>query len=155
MYCLHVSNCCFFFKQKTAYEMRISDWSSDVCSSDLLRESNYEAFRRRSERRFKDADRDHQAMLMISQDYDNKMNLLVLRSFSKLPCRQPPTIANGLHVHRHIHPTWALPIHDVPRRPPLRLGRPEERRVAKECDTPCRSRRSPHHNNKPQHKTTN
>src|SRR3546814_6390934 len=29
--CLYV----FFFKQKTAYEMRISDWSSDVCSSDL------------------------------------------------------------------------------------------------------------------------
>src|SRR3546814_3870395 len=27
---------CFFFKQKTAYEMRISDWSSDVCSSDLF-----------------------------------------------------------------------------------------------------------------------
>src|SRR3546814_17937904 len=26
----------FFFKQKTAYEMRISDWSSDVCSSDLI-----------------------------------------------------------------------------------------------------------------------
>src|SRR3546814_724951 len=33
-FCLFV----FFFKQKTAYEMRISDWSSDVCSSDLLRE---------------------------------------------------------------------------------------------------------------------
>src|SRR3546814_11023192 len=30
-YCI----CFFFFKQKTAYEMRISDWSSDVCSSDL------------------------------------------------------------------------------------------------------------------------
>src|SRR3546814_10609323 len=29
--------CVFFFKQKTAYEMRISDWSSDVCSSDLRR----------------------------------------------------------------------------------------------------------------------
>src|SRR3546814_8074330 len=26
---------CFFFKQKTAYDVRISDWSSDVCSSDL------------------------------------------------------------------------------------------------------------------------
>src|SRR3546814_2581506 len=26
----------FFYKQKTAYEMRISDWSSDVCSSDLI-----------------------------------------------------------------------------------------------------------------------
>src|SRR3546814_6657130 len=31
-----VCGCLFFFKQKTAYEMRISDWSSDVCSSDLL-----------------------------------------------------------------------------------------------------------------------
>src|SRR3546814_8897873 len=30
---------CCFFKQKTAYEMRISDWSSDVCSSDLRGES--------------------------------------------------------------------------------------------------------------------
>src|SRR3546814_16455953 len=32
-----------FFKQKTAYEMRISDWSSDVCSSDLQRIGNYKA----------------------------------------------------------------------------------------------------------------
>src|SRR3546814_9248316 len=30
----------FFFKQKTAYEMRISDWSSDVCSSDLRQRSD-------------------------------------------------------------------------------------------------------------------
>src|SRR3546814_7371466 len=30
------SGCVFFFKQKTAYDMRISDWSSDVCSSDLF-----------------------------------------------------------------------------------------------------------------------
>src|SRR3546814_2661975 len=34
MYC-QVLRVFFFFKQKTAYEMRISDWSSDVCSSDL------------------------------------------------------------------------------------------------------------------------
>src|SRR3546814_10435035 len=46
--CMNIGMCCdywcivmlvvllvFFFKQKTAYEMRISDWSSDVCSSDL------------------------------------------------------------------------------------------------------------------------
>src|SRR3546814_1588891 len=32
---MRLSVCCFFFKQKTAYDMRISDWSSDVCSSDL------------------------------------------------------------------------------------------------------------------------
>src|SRR3546814_479859 len=35
--CNHV----FFFKQKTAYEMRISDWSSDVCSSDLIHHASY------------------------------------------------------------------------------------------------------------------
>src|SRR3546814_1725684 len=40
VYCIYLCFCVicmffFFFKQKTAYEMRISDWSSDVCSSDL------------------------------------------------------------------------------------------------------------------------
>src|SRR3546814_7134194 len=35
-WCSLLLYCFFFFKQKTAYEMRISDWSSDVCSSDLL-----------------------------------------------------------------------------------------------------------------------
>src|SRR3546814_8020504 len=38
--------CFFFFKQKTAYEMRISDWSSDVCSSDLLCMANISRERR-------------------------------------------------------------------------------------------------------------
>src|SRR3546814_2979013 len=33
--------CIFFFKQKTAYELRISDWSSDVCSSDLASRLEY------------------------------------------------------------------------------------------------------------------
>src|SRR3546814_190238 len=37
--CLSISVFFFFFKQKTAYEMRISDWSSDVCSSDLVRDN--------------------------------------------------------------------------------------------------------------------
>src|SRR3546814_6019257 len=39
----------FFFKQKTAYEMRISDWSSDVCSSDLLDEARAELLQCRRE----------------------------------------------------------------------------------------------------------
>src|SRR3546814_5514637 len=38
----------FFFKQKTAYEMRISDWSSDVCSSDLPDDSGAWAARARA-----------------------------------------------------------------------------------------------------------
>src|SRR3546814_4001311 len=36
MLCTYMLYFFFFFKQKTAYEMRISDWSSDVCSSDLI-----------------------------------------------------------------------------------------------------------------------
>src|SRR3546814_16734433 len=39
----------FFFKQKTAYEMRISDWSSDVCSSDLLGDTAVAVWTRPSE----------------------------------------------------------------------------------------------------------
>src|SRR3546814_6017292 len=39
--------CFFFFKQKTAYEMRISDWSSDVCSSDLIHGGERAALRLR------------------------------------------------------------------------------------------------------------
>src|SRR3546814_18028343 len=43
--CLSLHDNIFFFKQKTAYEMRISDWSSDVCSSDLLLEYHLRASR--------------------------------------------------------------------------------------------------------------
>src|SRR3546814_5458884 len=39
----------FFFKQKTAYEMRISDWSSDVCSSDLKIARRYRVRARKGE----------------------------------------------------------------------------------------------------------
>src|SRR3546814_2945414 len=44
----------FFFKQKTAYEMRISDWSSDVCSSDLLRLTGRSACERQKGRPISD-----------------------------------------------------------------------------------------------------
>src|SRR3546814_1584987 len=39
-----MDTCVFFFKQKTEYEMRISDWSSDVCSSDLWFEVDATAY---------------------------------------------------------------------------------------------------------------
>src|SRR3546814_20704655 len=47
--------CVFFFKQKTAYDMRMSDWSSDVCSSDLAAVVRGRDHRRR--RRFRPARR--------------------------------------------------------------------------------------------------
>src|SRR3546814_8414844 len=48
--------CVFFFKQKTAYEMRISDWSSDVCSSDLKNEAQERHFENAGGYRNKGAD---------------------------------------------------------------------------------------------------
>src|SRR3546814_2723907 len=50
----------FFFKQKTAYEMRISDWSSDVCSSDLQKQAA-EDLARTNKRAAEDAQRDREA----------------------------------------------------------------------------------------------
>src|SRR3546814_6909051 len=49
----------FFFKQKTAYEMRISDWSSDVCSSDLAEGEAEDHRRKKSEQQVAhESDRD-------------------------------------------------------------------------------------------------
>src|SRR3546814_616584 len=48
----------FFFNQQTAYEMRISDWSSDVCSSDLQHRRNLAELPLRH--RHRDDDRDHE-----------------------------------------------------------------------------------------------
>src|SRR3546814_6078254 len=39
----------FFFKQKTSYEMRISDWSSDVCSSDLVERGRHDLITHRED----------------------------------------------------------------------------------------------------------
>src|SRR3546814_10783866 len=64
----------FFFKQKTAYEMRISDWSSDVCSSDLLRQrpcARHGAFAQRHEIDF---ERDHR-MAQVQRTLQARMQL--------------------------------------------------------------------------------
>src|SRR3546814_10141858 len=64
----------FFFKQKTAYELRISDWSSDVCSSDL---------RARAERRFERRDHVHQPDRMIVADVQDTRRLAGRRAVER------------------------------------------------------------------------
>src|SRR3546814_9324302 len=68
-YCLF-----FFFKQKTAYEMRISDWSSDVCSSDLQPDSQFSkgVIRVESETEFRRAANEmlERSDLIIAQSYE-------------------------------------------------------------------------------------
>src|SRR3546814_13594952 len=108
----------FFFKQKTAYEMRISDWSSDVCSSDLL---------------------DPVAGGVLGRD-DGKLGAGRLAEAFHSPL--PRAVGIGVHVDRH---GMAGP--DVGEVGLLEV-RSEERRVGKECVSTCRSRWSPYHSQK-------
>src|SRR3546814_10482442 len=106
----------FFFKQKTAYEMRISDWSSDVCSSDLGEPAEC-------------------ALAGIGAQA-----LAVQHQFRPVVLRQlrPPSVDTVDH-----HPgrlDGLLPVAEE-RNP----ARSEERRVGKECVSTCRSRWSPYH----------
>src|SRR3546814_18055317 len=125
----------FFFKQKTAYEMRISDWSSDVCSSDLVprRTVNWPQVARAAERGLA---KDNAADLAgFAGDFalsflhaDQRFALTDLVELSQL--------GTGLMlIRRDVVETLSA-------RPPA-LARPEERRVGKECFSACRSRWSP------------
>src|SRR3546814_4732059 len=111
----------FCFKQKTAYKMRISDWSSDVCSSDLVAEG----IRNRV---------DHFA----NQGKGRKPV-----GFKAIQLLDPDLLAYvGLsYTFRQIPSGGALTNLKI------RIGRArsEERRVGKECVSKCRSRWSSYH----------
>src|SRR3546814_2768761 len=113
--------CCICFKQKTAYEMRISDWSSDVCSSDLVPE----AARLSGE---------------IAGLPNHSSEMSVERQMAALARRNMAAsdvpFFLGAGAYRHHVP--ASVDH-------LRSG---ERRVGKECVSTCRSRWSPSLSNK-------
>src|SRR3546814_7260037 len=108
----------FFFKQKTAYEMRISDWSSDVCSSDLTQKLidlyNEGSALERCGFVLRDG-----TVVEITNVHDEPE-----RGFRMAPARVLEYVDNPDLVG-----TW----------------RSEERRVGKECVSTCRSRWSPYH----------
>src|SRR3546814_12825966 len=134
MFC--VSYFFFFFKQKTAYEMRISDWSSDVCSSDLpVPVRAVERDDRRSAR---------------LQPFENLAfcvgnGLLRRKEFAvsgSNPCDD-----------RHMGTHKAGESGKLPRMVPAHFehavtARSEERRVGKECVSTCGARWSPNHEKK-------
>src|SRR3546814_2804262 len=72
----------FFFKQKTAYEMRISDWSSDVCSSDLVASNAAEQARTTNGEveALVDAAQRIGAVVNMIQDIAEQTNLLALNA---------------------------------------------------------------------------
>src|SRR3546814_12982571 len=109
----------FFFKQKTAYEMRISDWSSDVCSSDL--------FARTAQ---------HTAPLHLDHHRvpASVDELLMHLSGLDRPLQPQGLAGKGRFVLFVTH-----------RKPSFIQNRSEERRVGKECVSTCRSRWYPAH----------
>src|SRR3546814_2167509 len=111
----------FFFKQKTAYEMRISDWSSDVCSSDLFffRPLPYSSCRIPRKSDIWPATRIERNAILAGA------------------CLNPGNALGGRHVMRT---TWRLG-----QKKAGILPRSEERRVGKECVSTCRSRWEPAH----------
>src|SRR3546814_14179307 len=106
----------FFFKQKTAYEMRISDWSSDVCSSDLYACACHTL---------------NLALKDVFEPSNARLNAMPNGS-----TKSAITYFNSLIVQAKALTVLSLsqPSH-----------RSEERRVGKECVSPCRSRWSPTH----------
>src|SRR3546814_17256946 len=117
---LHLWFVFFFFKQKTAYEMRISDWSSDVCSSDLkkaskLRSISYEPDRLTARR---------------SANQDG----VVLRYLSPVQ-----TLLTKSRTGPFLYDSESVPTLSATR-PIGTSGRSEESRVGTGCVSTCRSR---------------
>src|SRR3546814_4785418 len=118
----------FFFKQKTAYEMRISDWSSDVCSSDLPQQVHQAL-----------AFVDHHGVRTERYPYNPNGSLGGLTAVTTADGRFTAMMPHPERVTRNVMMSWA----------PDRWGsRSEERRVGKECVSTCSSRWSPYHYNK-------
>src|SRR3546814_17899062 len=136
----------FFFKQKTAYEMRISDWSSDVCSSDLwqsavaehpflagLTSEEDEALRRRA------------AWVLASKTFSGAQGLevtdrimLSIAIQAALPILNLDPVLYEGWTEIIVYPGgFLIPRNDVDESGVVH--RSEERRVGKECVSTCRS----------------
>src|SRR3546814_4136860 len=108
--------CFFFFKQRTAYEVRISDWSSDVCSSDLA------------------VPRADIIAIEENASFADLAALFAEAGHSRIPVYREnlDTIVGMIHIRD----AFAI----LAGKAPVPDRRSEERRVGKECVSTCRSR---------------
>src|SRR3546814_20445371 len=79
----------FFFKQKTAYEMRISDWSSDVCSSDLPLGHTIGDFNEQPDGTCSDAEEDDEGQLAQAEAGKGGERQLRLAHLLGQPAKRP------------------------------------------------------------------
>src|SRR3546814_17676385 len=117
--------------QKTAYEMRISDWSSDVCSSDLLQLS----YCRGAERV---ASRQHHPIILFLKEMRQLGDGRCLARSVDADYQNDLRAREGFDLHRLGHGLQNLG--DLLRDDRAQIFRSEERRVGKECVSTCRSR---------------
>src|SRR3546814_16453064 len=123
-FCVLIDFVFFFFKQKTAYEMRISDWSSDVCSSDL------------------DGDRIEQIAVAVEIDAGIGLAADIAEQRGTADVAAI-FVAGGRAAAVRLH----ILVARIDRQDET-VGRSEERRVGKECVSTCRYRWSPSHKKK-------
>src|SRR3546814_16653577 len=138
----------FFFKQKTAYEMRISDWSSDVCSSDLL---GVAASFGRGEGGGDPFGIDVRRRGHADIAVDDPILRPRARPSAHEARAEPPAVRAVPVLTRKARPGARIDVEDVKRRflwdghGIIQLIRSEERRVGKECVRKFRSRWSTDH----------
>src|SRR3546814_6879441 len=106
----------FFFKQKTAYEMRISDWSSDVCSSDLQNTLG--------------------KMMISAAEYAGYDALGLAELLQRGELTSAELLETAIGCAQKLNPQLNAVVRPM---------RSEERRVGKECVSTCRYWWSPYH----------
>src|SRR3546814_7772737 len=124
----------FCFKQYAAYELRISDWSSDVCSSDLIAPRRRQHADRAGDR-LDDAGGDGIAAMQV----DHALQVVgEIGTMLALPQHEAVFRNMGMAQMRDAGHAKAEHV-------TVAHHRSEERRVGKECVSTCRSRGSPYH----------
>src|SRR3546814_3145368 len=115
----------FFFKQKTSYEMRISDWSSDVCSSDLIAEHRLARESRHDVADDAEGRQDHDVDLGVPEEPEQVLEQNRVAAAGRIEERSAEIAVGEQHGDGAAEP------------------RSEERRGGKGCVSTCRSRWSP------------